>query len=188
MVNTRKRVHSDAAEDLAALQLDGDKDEILTPFWNQGVYVADIKGDTIDPELVTTDPSFGAASSPFLLRTGTSLDARIAPRLPLAGSSHVLAQALANRHSELSNHIHRTKFRIRRSFSGHLSCVNALASSRGQGRWLASAGGDCEIHIRDIFVHLDSNIQTVPLAILHGHRGNIFSLSWSAQNQYLYST
>ncbi|CDR98804.1 hypothetical protein [Sporisorium scitamineum] len=160
--------------------------------WHHDTYIADLEGDTIDPNWIPTTVHSSLAtsigSSRFLLRTGTASDALLAPRLPFVGTVHALSQALNHRYSAQQHHMHKSRFLYRRSLTGHTSCVNALAFSRGQGRWLASAGDDTEIHIRDMFVDLRNEAQTVPLLILKGHESNIFSLDWSAQNQYLFST
>lgn len=209
MAATRKRAHSIYADHLAEVAPCGatpsaapatvkrsklayaNGSDSVVRSWQHDWSVTEIDGDAVDPEwfLKRSPPHAPAAlDCPFILRTGASRDVRVAPRLPLAGSQHALAQALANRHSALRYYIGKDRFRFRRTLNGHLSCVNALAFSRDQGRWLASGGDDCEIHIRDMFVDLTDEAQTVPLAILKGHQSNIFSLSWSAQNKYLFST
>ncbi|SPO47154.1 uncharacterized protein PSANT_04841 [Moesziomyces antarcticus] len=110
-------------------------------------------------------------------------------RVPFGASSRSIGQVVAHRRSALQHNIEREQFRIRRSLGGHTSCVNALAISRGQGRWLASGGDDCDIHVRDLFLNIDSNDDPVtPIVSLHGHQSNIFSISWAAQNKYLFST
>ncbi|KAL5482695.1 hypothetical protein ACEPAI_9289 [Sanghuangporus weigelae] len=65
----------------------------------------------------------------------------------------------------------------------HKSCVNAITFSRGDGRWLASAGDDLRVLLWDFH---QENVEA-PSTSLTGHRSNIFCLDFSAQNQYLYS-
>ncbi|PWN48145.1 WD40 repeat-like protein [Violaceomyces palustris] len=77
-------------------------------------------------------------------------------------------------------------FDYMRVLRGHHSCVNALAFSRGDGRWLASGGDDTRIHIRDMFNNIDMG-GSMPVVQLYGHSSNIFSLAWSAQNKHLFS-
>ncbi|WFD30943.1 hypothetical protein MSPP1_001969 [Malassezia sp. CBS 17886] len=89
--------------------------------------------------------------------------------------------------------IESSNFKYLHDVKGHRSCVNALAFSRGSGQWLVSGGDDMRIHVRDMFDFDDtrpgppeaSSYQT--RARLLGHTSNIFSLSWSAGNQFLYS-
>jgi len=75
---------------------------------------------------------------------------------------------------------------------GHSSCVNALAFSRGSGQWMASGGDDLRILIRDLF-DFDAERPGVETstyrtrARLLGHYSNVFSLSWSAGNKFLFS-
>ncbi|PKI84512.1 hypothetical protein MVES1_001821 [Malassezia vespertilionis] len=101
--------------------------------------------------------------------------------------------AIQTRRRILSYAIDHTGFPYLHEVKGHRSCINALSFSRGAGQWLASGGDDMRIHIRDMF---DFNTErcTAPesssyhtLGRLLGHTSNIFSLSWSAGNRYLYS-
>ncbi|KAF7316237.1 WD40 repeat-like protein [Mycena indigotica] len=65
----------------------------------------------------------------------------------------------------------------------HLSCVNTLAFSSSNGRFLASGGDDLDIHIWDLYEdHLRA-----PCHTLTGHYKNIFQLKFSAHDRYLYS-
>lgn len=64
----------------------------------------------------------------------------------------------------------------------HTSCVNALAISRAEGRYLASGGDDLCIRLWDLTQDLNS---VKPCATFLGPRGNIFDLSWSSDNSYL---
>ncbi|KAH9966814.1 WD40-repeat-containing domain protein [Russula dissimulans] len=59
-----------------------------------------------------------------------------------------------------------------RKLIGHSSCVNTLAFSSGGGRWLASAG--------------DEDV-TTPSFSFSGHRLIVFTVAFSASNQYVYS-
>ncbi|CBQ68670.1 conserved hypothetical protein [Sporisorium reilianum SRZ2] len=161
--------------------------------WENGTHMASLEGDTIDPNWIPSEPKASLASalsssSRFLLRTGTPSDATVRFRLPFAGSAHALGQAINHRYSASRQHLQKSQFLYRHTFNGHVSCVNALAVSRGQGRWLASGGDDKEIHIRDLFGDFSKEFESVPLLSLKGHESNIFSLDWSAQNQYLFST
>lgn len=76
---------------------------------------------------------------------------------------------------------------------GHSSCVNALAFSKGSGQWMASGGDDLGILIRDLFDYNDDRHNGPETscyrtrARLLGHHSNVFSLSWSVGNKYLFS-
>ncbi|TKY89696.1 hypothetical protein EX895_001481 [Sporisorium graminicola] len=184
------QLSSGSSKNLRRLQGKGSNN--VAHILEHGEHIASLEGDTVDPNWIPTTPQSSLASSigssRFLLRTGMISNVLAAPRLPFAGSAHTLSQALSYRYSAQQQHIQASQFLFRGSLRGHTSCVNALAISKGQGRWLASAGDDTEIHIRDLFVNLRDDAQTVPLLVLKGHESNIFSLDWSAQNQYLFST
>ncbi|TFK24981.1 WD40 repeat-like protein [Coprinopsis marcescibilis] len=70
-----------------------------------------------------------------------------------------------------------------RRLHSHTSCVNALAFSSGDGRFLASGGDDLRLRLWD--THQDDLTQ--PSINLHGATGNIFTIAFSAQNRYIYS-
>ncbi|KAF8158181.1 WD40-repeat-containing domain protein [Crassisporium funariophilum] len=70
-----------------------------------------------------------------------------------------------------------------RKLEAHTSCVNALAFSSGDGRFLASGGDDLRICLWDF--HQD-DIKSPSIA-LRGPKGNIFCLEFSANNRYLFS-
>ncbi|KAJ6582810.1 WD40-repeat-containing domain protein [Mycena sp. CBHHK59/15] len=76
-----------------------------------------------------------------------------------------------------------TGFPFSRKLSAHTSCVNALAFSSVDGRFLASGGDDLNIHMWD----LHEEAVSTPSSSFHGPRGNIFVLSFSAHNRYLFS-
>lgn len=147
----------------------------IVQIWQHGVVVADVAGDPAYPHRQPDSSSFLQASN------STSLSHQCA-------RTSFLPHALKIRHSTFQYHLTASQFRRRRSFGGHTSCVNALAFSRQQERYLASGGDSCEIHINDMFTDLDNPAKRVPLTILKGHQSNIFSLSWSANNQWLFST
>ncbi|OCH92640.1 WD40 repeat-like protein [Obba rivulosa] len=70
-----------------------------------------------------------------------------------------------------------------KTLSAHTSCVNTLAFSNGDGRWLASGGDDPTILLWDF--HQDNVAQ--PSHKFIGPKANVFALAFSATNQYLYS-
>ncbi|OCB84985.1 WD40 repeat-like protein [Sanghuangporus baumii] len=74
-------------------------------------------------------------------------------------------------------------FPYSKKLRAHKSCVNAITFSRGDGRWLASAGDDLRVLLWDFH---QENVEGSSTS-LTGHRSNIFCLDFSAQNQYLYS-
>ncbi|KAF7299756.1 WD40 repeat-like protein [Mycena chlorophos] len=74
-------------------------------------------------------------------------------------------------------------FPFSRALDRHTSCVNALAFSSLDGRFLASGGDDLDIHLWDVH---SENLRG-PLHTLRGHKEIIFELKFSAHNKYLYS-
>ncbi|KAH9975631.1 WD40 repeat-like protein [Russula compacta] len=70
-----------------------------------------------------------------------------------------------------------------RKLIGHSSCVNALAFSSGEGRWLASAGDDRIVQLWD----LHQEDVTTPSCSFSGPRSNVFTVAFSTSNQYVYS-
>ncbi|KAJ7069459.1 WD40 repeat-like protein [Mycena amicta] len=74
-------------------------------------------------------------------------------------------------------------FPYSRNLDKHSLCVNALAFSSLDGRFLASGGDDLDIHLWDLH---EDNVRT-PRHTLGGHRKNIFVLKFSANDRYLYS-
>ncbi|KAF5382441.1 hypothetical protein D9615_002712 [Tricholomella constricta] len=84
---------------------------------------------------------------------------------------------------EIMNSIFANGFPYSSKLSAHTSCVNALAFSSSDGRFLASGGDDFRTCIWDF--HQED--VTTPVASLRGPRGNIFTLAFSATNRYLYS-
>ncbi|KAJ3506610.1 hypothetical protein NLJ89_g6776 [Agrocybe chaxingu] len=63
----------------------------------------------------------------------------------------------------------------------HKSCVNSLAFSSGDGRFLATGGDDPRIYLWDFH---QEDVKK-PSFALRGLKGNIFSLAFSATNKYL---
>ncbi len=155
----------------------------IVQIWQHDMAVADLGGDIFQPTSRSKNGRFKAT------RTKTTLASSLTEsHQPYAGTSYtLLPRALTDRHSALQRQLEKTQFRKRCTLGGHTSCVNSLALSRHDGRYLASGGDDREIHIRDLFVDLSKRSQTVPIAILKGHQSNIFSLAWSANNRYLFS-
>jgi len=73
-------------------------------------------------------------------------------------------------------------FAYSRSLSGHSSCVNSLAFSNGDGRFLASGGDDLQIQLFDF----QTEDLEHPSLSLVGPTTNVFSLAFSANNTHLY--
>ncbi|KAH9991247.1 WD40 repeat-like protein [Russula vinacea] len=70
-----------------------------------------------------------------------------------------------------------------RKLIGHSSCVNALAFSSGEGRWLASAGDDRVVKLWDL--HQEDVKE--PSCSFSGPGSNVFTVAFSTSNQYVYS-
>ncbi|KAF9046547.1 WD40-repeat-containing domain protein [Panaeolus papilionaceus] len=73
--------------------------------------------------------------------------------------------------------------RTRGVLDAHSSCVNALAFSSGDGRFLASGGDDYRILLWDFY---QDDVQK-PFCTMRGPKGNIFCLEFSATNRFLIS-
>ncbi|WFC99187.1 hypothetical protein MYAM1_001931 [Malassezia yamatoensis] len=101
--------------------------------------------------------------------------------------------AMHLRRAILGEMIIKTKFKYLHEVSGHRSCVNAISFSRNSGQWMATGGDDMRIHVRDVFDY--DSVQGTGEKLdqyrmqecLLGHISNIFSLSWSAKDRYLFS-
>ncbi|TFK70950.1 WD40 repeat-like protein [Pluteus cervinus] len=74
-------------------------------------------------------------------------------------------------------------FPYSKKLASHTSCVNSLAFSSGDGRFLASGGDDLSVKIWDFH---DENVDK-PVTSFTGPSGNVFALSFSATNRYLLS-
>ncbi|KAF5343245.1 hypothetical protein D9758_013413 [Tetrapyrgos nigripes] len=66
----------------------------------------------------------------------------------------------------------------------HTSCINALTFD-SVGRFLASGGDDCEIHLWDF--HNEDVDMRGPCHTFIGPRNNIFNLEFSISNKYLFA-
>ncbi|OJA17775.1 hypothetical protein AZE42_04874 [Rhizopogon vesiculosus] len=75
-------------------------------------------------------------------------------------------------------------FPYSRKLQAHKSCVNYLAFSRHDGRWLASAGDDLCVQLWDFS---SEDVQRPSYAFTGSAEGNVLALDFSATNQYLYS-
>ncbi|KAI0043947.1 WD40 repeat-like protein [Auriscalpium vulgare] len=91
--------------------------------------------------------------------------------------------SLARARTTLLDSQYERGFTYFRRLTAHTSCVNALAFSSGEGRWLASAGDDRSTCIWDLH---QENV-TEPSSSFFGHRANVFTLAFSASNRYLFS-
>ncbi|KAJ6584005.1 WD40 repeat-like protein [Mycena vulgaris] len=74
-------------------------------------------------------------------------------------------------------------FPYSRKLAAHTSCVNALAFSSLDGRFLVSGGDDLDIHLWDLH---EEQVST-PCCSFQGPQRNIFVLSFSANNRYILS-
>ncbi|WFD43276.1 hypothetical protein MPSI1_001937 [Malassezia psittaci] len=101
--------------------------------------------------------------------------------------------AMHLRRDILGEMIVKTKFKYLHEICGHRSCVNAISFSRNNGQWMATGGDDMRIHVRDVFDYdsvqgsAENCDQYRMQERLLGHISNIFSLSWSAKDRYLFS-
>ncbi|KAJ7486235.1 WD40 repeat-like protein [Mycena galericulata] len=100
------------------------------------------------------------------------------PRTPPGGLRHPQAQRIEAVEALLAR-----GFPYSRKLAAHTSCVNALAFSSLDGRFLASGGDDLKIHLWDLH---EEEVRT-PCCSFNGPRRNIFVLAFSAHNRWLYS-
>ncbi|KZT55473.1 WD40 repeat-like protein [Calocera cornea HHB12733] len=133
----------------------------------------------LDPDLRGPALSTRSPRSP----SGPSLVAAPGrPFMPSIRGNGLAADALRARRramdASLGSFLYSTKLRA------HKSCVNALAFSKGEGRWLASGGDDRSVLLWDM--HEDGE-ERQPRVRLRGHRSNIFTLSFNASNTHMYS-
>ncbi|KZT12209.1 WD40 repeat-like protein [Laetiporus sulphureus 93-53] len=103
--------------------------------------------------------------------------------LPLGPSSHSDPSVLKRHRIYKMDRLMERGFPFSRRLRGHASCVNSLAFSNGDGRWLASGGDDPHILLWDF--HQD-DLHT-PSRMFHGHTANVFAVAFSATNQHLYT-
>ncbi|KAI5479480.1 hypothetical protein MNV49_003422 [Pseudohyphozyma bogoriensis] len=66
----------------------------------------------------------------------------------------------------------------------HHSCVNALACSSGDGRWLASGGDDKRVLVWDTFGSMEG---AEPKKSFRGARSNLFTIAFSSDNTKIFS-
>ncbi|CAK5283959.1 unnamed protein product [Mycena citricolor] len=75
-------------------------------------------------------------------------------------------------------------FPYSRRLTAHDSCVNALAFSSQNGRFLASGGDDLSIHLWDLH---SETVKKRPSCTFRGPVRNIFVLAFSAHNRFIFS-
>jgi DDB1- and CUL4-associated factor 5 len=75
-------------------------------------------------------------------------------------------------------------YNVNSKLKTHTSCINALAFD-STGRFLASGGDDCDIHLWDF--HNEDVDRREPCHTFIGPRNNIFNLEFSTSNKYLFS-
>jgi len=94
-------------------------------------------------------------------------------------STRLLRRRTADAVEKLFDH----GFPYSKNLSMHTSCVNSLALSTGDGRFLASGGDDPFVYIWDLYQ--ENLVQ--PTCGFIGHKGNVFTLAFSASSKYIYS-
>ncbi|KZO97086.1 WD40 repeat-like protein [Calocera viscosa TUFC12733] len=125
---------------------------------------------------MTLSPATSASSSrPRLFPDGRRI-------LPSLRGDGIAADTLRARRRAMDATL--GSFRYSSKLRAHKSCINALAFSKGEGRWLASGGDDRTVLLWDM--HEDEE-ERKPRARLRGHRSNIFTLSFNASNTHIYS-
>ncbi|KAL7408798.1 WD40-repeat-containing domain protein [Mrakia frigida] len=72
----------------------------------------------------------------------------------------------------------------------HTGCVNAIALSNGEGRWLATGGDDLEVLLWDLHSDLSppSPAEAAPSGRYVGHQANIFGLAFNSTDSHLFSS
>ncbi|GAA5834177.1 hypothetical protein JCM3766R1_004481 [Sporobolomyces carnicolor] len=74
------------------------------------------------------------------------------------------------------------------AYTVHHSCVNALAISRGEGRWLASGGDDKRVILNEALANDDEGTLGEPRASYTGAQSNIFAIDFDSDCRKVYST
>ncbi|KIK01883.1 hypothetical protein K443DRAFT_6548 [Laccaria amethystina LaAM-08-1] len=93
------------------------------------------------------------------------------------------ASGTGMRRRDVLDPILRNGFPYSRRLSAHNYCVNALAFSSGEGRFLASGGDDPHINLWDFH---QEDVKS-PFRSFVGPSGNVLSLAFSATNRFLFS-
>ncbi|THH27002.1 hypothetical protein EUX98_g7186 [Antrodiella citrinella] len=104
-------------------------------------------------------------------------------RYSFGPSTEVSTRLLRKRTAGAVEKLFENGFPYSKKLSMHTSCVNSLALSSGDGRFLASGGDDPFVYIWDLY---QENI-TQPTCGFIGHKGNVFTLEFSSSSKYVFS-
>ncbi|GAA5831373.1 hypothetical protein JCM5353_007144 [Sporobolomyces roseus] len=91
------------------------------------------------------------------------------------------------RRTALLSSVYSSPFTNHSAYQAHHSCVNALAISPGDGKWLASGGDDKRILLHEALSSDDSGTLGEPRAYYQGASSNIFTISFDSTGTKVYS-
>ncbi|GAA6015695.1 hypothetical protein JCM11491_002448 [Sporobolomyces phaffii] len=108
---------------------------------------------------------------------------------PLYSTDLFLANpATRHRSRDLLHAVYTSPFTSCSAYRAHHSCVNALAISAGEGRWLASGGDDKRVLLHEALANDDDGTLGEPKAYYEGAQSNIFAIDFACDGQKLFST
>ncbi|GAA5901313.1 WD40 repeat domain-containing protein [Sporobolomyces salmoneus] len=99
-----------------------------------------------------------------------------------------LSNPATTRHRKFADLLFTSPFTDHSAYLAHHSCVNALAISPGEGRWLASGGDDKRVMIHEALANDDDGSLGEPRAWYKGAQSNIFAIDFDASGRKVYSS
>ncbi|GAA5967718.1 hypothetical protein JCM3765_000009 [Sporobolomyces pararoseus] len=93
----------------------------------------------------------------------------------------------STRHRNFLSSCYTSPFSEHSAYKAHHSCVNALAISPGEGRWLASGGDDKRVIVHEALANDEEGTLGEPRAWYKGAQSNIFAIDFDSSGRKLYS-
>jgi len=91
------------------------------------------------------------------------------------------------RRTALLSSVYSSPFTSHSAYQAHHSCVNAIAISPGEGRWLASGGDDKRTLIHEALSSDEQGTLGEPRAYYGGASSNIFTIDFDCTGAKVYS-